>query len=111
MQTSSSRALVLVSCIALATGCAMGQKKVEEGLAAEAPIDCRTAEGDIRVLENEKAHVAARIAEGVTTIVPAGLVVGLITGTAGTKMRVATGEYNEKIEARIAEIKETCELD
>jgi hypothetical protein len=36
------------------------------------------------------------------------LVVGVITGVGGTKYEVATGEYNKKIDARIAEVKQTC---
>jgi hypothetical protein len=47
-------------------------------------------------------------AEGVTAIYPASLIVGLATGTESTKYQVATGEYNKKIDARIAEIKQTC---
>ena len=95
--------------ICLATflfACASGQKKVEKDL--KAPINCATAEGDIRVLENEKVHVAQQIAEGVGAIVPIGLVVGVVTGTEGTKMRVATGEYNKMIDKKIAEIKSQC---
>jgi hypothetical protein len=45
---------------------------------------------------------------GVTAIYPGSLVVGLATGVEGTKLQVATGEYNQKIDARIAEIKQTC---
>lgn len=72
------------------------------------PINCATAEGDIRLLKHEKAHVAEQIAEGVTAIFPAGLVLGILTGTEGTKIKVATGEYNKMIDERIAEIKSEC---
>jgi len=75
------------------------------------PVNCATAEGDIRVLRGEKAHVAERVAQGVTAIYPAGLVVGLLTGTEGTKIRVATGEYNKKLDAKIAEIQSTCGVE
>ena len=92
-------------------GCAMGQKKVEKELASPPPVNCETAEGDIRVLRSEKAHVAGQIAAGVTAIFPAGLVIGILTGTEGTKLRVATGEYNRKIDARIADIQRTCGID
>ena len=102
-------ALVFV-CVA-AAGCALQEKKVEKNLEHPAPINCATADGDLRVLQSEKAHVAGRIAEGVTAIYPAGLVVGLLTGTEGTKIKVATGKYNEAIDARIAEIKQTCATD
>ena len=99
--------ITLVICLAIfLSACASQQKKVEKEM--KMPINCATAEGDIRVLENEKAHVAEQIAEGVTAIFPAGLVIGLITGTEGTKVKVATGEYNKMIDKRIAEIKSEC---
>jgi hypothetical protein len=45
---------------------------------------------------------------GVTSIYPAGLVLGLLTGTEGTKIQVATGEYNKMIDKKIAQIQSTC---
>ena len=45
---------------------------------------------------------------GVTAIVPAGLVVGLVTFTEGTKIKVATGEYNKALDKKIAQIQSTC---
>jgi hypothetical protein len=91
----------------LVSGCAMDMKKEEK--AAEAmPVNCATADGDIRLLRSEKAHVAEQIAMGVTAIYPAGLVVGLLTGTEGTKLQVATGEYNKKLDAKIAQIQSEC---
>ena len=45
-----------------------------------------------------------------TAIVPISLVVWIVTGTEGTKLRVATGEYNKMIDERIAEIKSQCGL-
>ncbi len=105
---------VLLVGIALAlgssVGCAMSQKKVEEEVTSDARVNCATARGDIRVLEAEKAHVAERILEGATAITPAGAVVGILTGTEGTKLEVAIGTYNEQIDARITEIKSTCGL-
>jgi hypothetical protein len=57
---------------------------------------------------SEKAHVAEQVALGVTAIYPAGLVIGLLTGTEGTKLKVATGEYNKMIDEKIAEIRAAC---
>jgi hypothetical protein len=62
------------------------------------------------MLQQEKANVVERIAEGATSIYPGGLVLGLVTGTEGTKMKVAIGEYNDMIDSRIAAIKTTCGL-
>lgn len=93
----------------LAEGCAMKFKKEEKAIEQQ-PINCATAEGDVRVLESEKAHVAQQVALGVTAIYPAGLVIGILTGTEGTKLKVATGEYNRKLEQKIEQIKTTCGL-
>jgi hypothetical protein len=93
-----------------AAGCAMEQAQVEQSLASPGRIDCRTAYGDLRVLQSEKATVAQQIVEGATAIYPAGLVMGILTGTEDTKISVATGEYDRMIDARIAEIRRTCGL-
>jgi hypothetical protein len=74
------------------------------------PINCATAEGDIRMLEHEKAHVGKQIVSGVMSIVPASLVIGTVTGKEGSRVKVATGEYNKMIDKRIAEIKSECGL-
>ena len=92
------------------TGCAMKQKKVEKELGKHPAVNCATAEGDLRLLNHEKVNVAERIAEGITAIAPAGIVIGIITWTEPTKYRVAIGEYNDMIDKRIAEIKQTCNL-
>jgi hypothetical protein len=99
-----------VSLGVLAGGCAMQQKKVESQLAssAPAPVNCATADGDLRVLQSEKANVAERIAEGATAIYPAGLVLGILTGTETTKLKVAVGDYDALIDRRITEIQTTC---
>lgn len=97
--------LTIVALMTLA-GCAFQEKRVEQSMSQ--PINCATAEGDIRVLEGERSNVGRQVAAGVTAIAPAGIVVGLVTGTEGTKLRVATGEYNKKIDERVADIKRTC---
>lgn len=81
-------------------------KKTMEGM--DQPVNCATAEGDIRSLNHEKAHVKDEIAQGVTAITPVGLVVGVIHGTEKTKLKVAIGEYNDMIDERIAQIKQEC---
>jgi hypothetical protein len=106
----STRHLVTLPALALLAACAFQQKKVEQQLAQPPPINCKTADGDIRLLQQEKANVVQRMAEGVTAIYPASLVVGLVTGIEGTKLQVAIGEYNQKIDQRIAEIKQTCAI-
>ena len=100
--------VILLGCVVmLMPACApFKQKKVVEEM--KQPINCATAEGDIRMLEQEKAHVAQRILECATAITPAGIVIGAVTGTEEVKLKVATGEYNKAIDKRIAEIKAQC---
>jgi hypothetical protein len=74
-------------------------------------VNCATAEADLRVLQSEKTHTSQQIADGVTAIVPIGLVIGVVTGTEGGKVKVATGEYNKMLDAKIAEIKQKCGLE
>jgi hypothetical protein len=102
-----STVALLAGAALLSSGCAM-QFKEDENAAESKPIDCSTAPGDIRVLKGEKAHVVEQIAMGVTSIYPAGLVLGILTGTEGTKIQVATGEYNKMIDKKIAEIQNAC---
>ena len=87
-------------------GCVMQEKQTLQSL--DQPINCATAEGDLRTLQGEKTHVAGQVAQGLTAIAPAGIVMGILTGTEGTKLRVAAGDYNSKIDARIAAIKSKC---
>ena len=111
MNASHFRATIAggVGAVLLLAGCAM-QFKEEEKKAEQMPVNCATAQGDLRVLQGEKAHVVQQIAMGATSIYPAGLVLGLLTGTEGTKIQVATGEYNAMIDKKISEIRSTCGL-
>jgi hypothetical protein len=102
--------VVLMCVVMLLPACAtFKQKKVLKDM--KQPINCATADGDIRVLKSEKTHVAQQIVEGVTALFPAGAVLGILTGTEGTKLRVAVGEYDRAIDKRIAEIKKECNVE
>ena len=103
--------ILMAICLMISlTACAASkQKQVEQEM--KQPISCATAEGDIRVLEHEKVHVAQQILEGVTSIAPPGLILGVVTGTEKTKIKVGVGEYNKMIDKRIAEIKEKCGIE
>lgn len=90
----------------LAAGCAQQEQKTIQSL--QQPINCATAQGDLRVLQGEKTHTAQQIASGVAAISPAGIVLGALTGTESTKLQVASGDYNTMIDNRIAAIKAVC---
>ncbi len=75
------------------------------------PVNCATAEEDIRILEQEKASAAEMAKSGVTGLAPAGAVLGLITFTEKEKLQVASGVYNKKIDEKIAQIKRECGIE
>ncbi len=72
------------------------------------PTNCAIAHEDIAHLEYEKKSTVERMAKGVSAILPIGLVLHMATGTEDDAVEIATGEYNKRIDMRIAEIKDTC---
>ena len=67
----------------LVAGCAQQFKQEAQSIQSQR-IDCRTAPGDLRVLQSEKANVVQQIGMGVTAIYPAGAVAaGAAIGAAG----------------------------
>ena len=69
----------------LISACSPMTQQAQQDL--QKPINCATAEGDIRVLQSEKAHVGQQIISGVTAVVPASAVIGVVTGTEGASSR------------------------
>jgi hypothetical protein len=72
------------------------------------PINCATAQDDIAVLQSEKANVNQQMLSGVTSMVPAAAVMGLLTGRQEDREEVLTGQYNDRIDQKIYEIRNTC---
>ncbi len=73
-------------------------------------IDCANAPQQLAHLEHEKKSTIERIGKGVTSIMPVGLVLNLLKGTEKEHLEMATGEYNDRIDAHIAEIKKACDI-
>lgn len=108
MKKFSVALLAICLCMFIAS-CASHYKQGEKDI--KKPVNCATAEADIRVLENEKVHASQQLAAGVSAIMPIGLVAGVATGTEGAKAKVATGDYNKMIDEKIAEIKKECGIE
>ncbi len=101
--------ITLIFLGALLTACA--SDKVKKGqIDAQKSVNCATAEGDIRVLKSEKAHASDQLASGISSITPAGVVMNVAGGTEGTNVSVASGDYNDMLDKKIAEIKQKCGL-
>ena len=92
------------------TGCAIQRKQVEEDISESPAVNCASAQNDLKVLDDEKVSLVGQVASGVTMVAPVGIVIGILTGTMGTKFRVTTGEYNDMLDKRIAQIKQRCGL-
>jgi len=108
----SVRGLAIVTALfalVFAAGCASKYQKVEESM--EQPVNCSTAQVDIRALEEDKVSKATEAAEGMSYALPTTILVGAITGTGGAKYEVGTGEYNRKIDERIDKIRSTCKVE
>jgi hypothetical protein len=106
----------IVILVALLAGCssqsskneAAMEKKAEASLAA--PVDCSTATSDIATLNSEKARTSQEIEDGVTSIVPIGAVAHMFGGSEKQSLEVGTGEYNKKLDEKIAQIKKQCNM-
>jgi hypothetical protein len=97
----------VIGLAAVVGGCSIQDKKTAKQV-KEMPVNCATADGDLRMLEGEKKTTLQRISSGVRMVVPVGLVAGVATGTQRTKYQVATGTYNQMLDDKIAEIKQAC---
>ena len=75
------------------------------------PVNCSTAEGDLRAIASEKKHAEDKQLESIAAITPAGALLGLVTGTEQKRLQMLSGDYIKQLDARAAEIKETCNLN
>ena len=93
--------------LAFIPACGLMMKKKVNHIEAiqNTPVNCQTAQADIKVLMDEKVNVAEQVAAGVTSIAPPALVMGILTGTEESKLKIAVGDYNSMMDARIAKIK------
>jgi hypothetical protein len=84
------------------------EKQVQANLAKS--VDCSTAAADIKTLNSEKARTSQEIEDGAGSIIPIGAVAHLFGGSEGESFEIGTGEYNRKLDAKIAEIQKQCNM-
>lgn len=98
--------------LALLTGCSSQapapQKEVQANLAKA--VDCSTAQADIKTLNSEKARTSQEIEDGAGSIIPIGAVAHMFGGSEKESLEIGTGEYNKKLDAKIAEIQKQCNI-
>jgi len=98
--------------VALLGGCSAKAPAPEKQVNAslDKPIDCSTAQADIATLNSEKARTSQEIEAGASSIIPIGAVAHLFGGSEKQSFEIGTGEYNKKLDAKIAQIKEQCNI-
>ncbi len=112
LATLLTTSLILITLTA--TGCARKNHspmptiddQTKKDLAA--PVNCATARQDIATLEQEKASVAKQIVSGARSVIPFSAAAGIVMGDQGDRVEVATGVYNDRIDAKITEIRRKC---
>lgn len=72
------------------------------------PVNCASAEEHIRSLQGQKAGTEKQILNGVAAALPGNVIVGVFTGEEDERIAVASGDYNQAIDLKIARIKQTC---
>lgn len=101
--------VLLLVVIVSSVSCKSISEQAKEDLAK--PINCATAAEDIATLESEKANAVNRIADGVSDVYPPLAVIGILGGKYKERGKVAIGGYNTALEAKIAEIKQSCGIE
>tara|TARA_R110001599_G_scaffold353821_1_gene599106 strand:- start:26864 stop:27196 length:333 start_codon:yes stop_codon:yes gene_type:complete len=84
------------------------EKQVQANLAKS--VDCTTAAADIKTLTSEKARTSQEIADGAGSIIPIGAVAHMFGGSESESFEIGTGEYNKKLDAKIADIQKQCNI-
>jgi len=102
-------ALAGLVAVSLVTGCGQKYQRVENNLSQ--PINCATARQEIQTLESQKVSKSEEAAAGLSYALPTTVFIGALTGTGGAQYEAGTGELNQKIDDRIADIREQCKVD
>ncbi len=110
MTTRARTGFAVLATCALMIGC-ISKKEIEKGkVDVKRPVNCATAQQDIRTLESEKARVDQQVIAGVTSIIPIGAVLHVLQLEERDDLEVGCGEYNLMIDKKIAEIKKECSI-
>jgi hypothetical protein len=109
-ETTVKLNMLLAALLVMVAGC-KGPNVQQVQQQEAAPVNCATAEGDLRTLQSEKVSAAKQAADGVSAIAPIGLVANAATGQEKGKLMIASGDYNKMIDQKIAQIKSTCGIN
>lgn len=108
MKTITPIVMVLVMLAGCAAKAPAPEKEVQASL--KQPVDCSTAQADIKVLKSEKARTSQEIEDGASSIIPIGAVAHIFGRSEKESVEIGTGEYNRKLDDKIAEIQKQCNV-
>lgn len=108
MKRLAGLAILSVLVAACSTQAPAPEEQVQASLAA--PVNCATAPKDLEILNGEKARASQEIEDGASAIMPVGAVAHMFGGSESQSLEIGTGEYNRKLDAKIAEIKQQCSI-
>ena len=109
MKILQSTIILLVLLAGCSSNAPAPEKQVQASL--DKPVDCSTAQADIQLLNSEKARTSQEIEDGASSIIPIGAVAHLFGGSEKESYEIGTGEYNKKLDKKIAEIKQQCNIE
>lgn len=98
--------MAAAAALALLGACASIPEDEKRLLAS--PVDCARAPEQIAALQAARPNDLRKLQAVGSTLGVAGLAVGVATNDIANRERIASGEYGEEIDARIALIRETC---
>jgi len=67
--------------------------------------DCARIDKQIAMLENEKAENDQRLLAGIQSVAPALAALNIVAGTYGRNVAIATGEWADAIDTKLAELR------
>jgi PBP1b-binding outer membrane lipoprotein LpoB len=108
MKAITTTAVLLVLLAGCAAQAPAPEKEVQANLAKS--VNCSTAAADIKTLTSEKARTSQEVEDGASSIIPIGAVAHLFGGSESQSIEIGTGEYNKKLDAKISEIKQQCNI-
>jgi len=104
-------AMPIASCslaVLVIAACSSVPRKTERVLAA--PVNCETAEDDLLALAAGLPSGPQKARAVVTTLVPAGLALGVVTRDLRDRAKVVSGRLESEIYEKMADIYDECGL-
>lgn len=75
----------------------------------KSPVNCTNADSDIASLESEKASSKEKVLNGLASLLPTSVLLNIVTGEFASRVSIASGKFNKRVETRIKDIHDSCD--